>query len=135
MANRFDTRSLASKDSELVRAAKPEGKWKPVTDALVRAHSGYTAPAGYRYATAASADLDRDGRADRVDFLDDGRNGAIRIRFGNGTTRLVMQGKRRIWGEGLFAAGPHAVMINYPESSIVFLHMTGREIRAVFVGE
>ncbi|SOB79436.1 hypothetical protein SAMN06297144_0548 [Sphingomonas guangdongensis] len=102
---------------------------------MVRANSGYSAPLNYRYSTTVTVDLDKDGRTDQADFVDNGKQGAIRIRFGNGRVRIFAKGKRRIYGEGLFAVGQHAIMVNYPESSIVFMFMHSDEMRAIFEGE
>ena len=134
-AERAGSTPFASREGEAVNVDTSPKAWKPVTDEMVRKNSGYTAPPEYRYHLSAVADLDSDGQNDTAEFVDNGSQGAIRIRFGGGSTRILSTGRRRIYGEGLFAAGRSAIMINYPESSVVFLFMRGKQIRAIFEGE
>lgn len=121
--------------SQVVREDSASADWHSVTDALVRANSGYSAPPNYRYALSAKADLDKDGRMDRAEFVDNGKQGAIRVRFGNGKVQIFAKGKRRIYGEGLFAVGQNALMINYPESRTVFMYIKRGKMLAVFDGD
>ena len=80
-------------------------------------------------------DLDRDGKADVAEFVVDGPRGAIRVRLGSGATRIIAVGKPRIYGQGLFAVGKHAFMVNYPESSVVLTFMRNGKFFAVYEGE
>ena len=72
---------------------------------------------------------------DRAEFVDNGKQGAIRVRFGNGKVQIFAKGKRRIYGEGLFAVGQNALMINYPESRTVFMYIKRGKMLAVFDGD
>ena len=111
--------------------------WRPLTDAYIRATQGYWAPEGYVYRKSAQADLDRDGRSDTVELVENGKQGAIRIRYGapGKAARIVSCGDQQWSGEALFPAGRHAVMVNYPESRVYFLFQKNDAVRAIFVGD
>jgi hypothetical protein len=119
------------------RRAGPRARWVAVSDALILANSAYHAPKGYRFAKSAQADLDRDGRLDTVELVENGRGGALRITYGDRKKpfRIVGRGEGRWSGEGLYPAGRHAVMINYPESRLFFLFERGGTVFAEFVGD
>ena len=99
------------------------GPWSRVGDAAMRGLGGYTAPPGYRYHTAATADLDRDGRPDRVELVTNGAQNAVRITYGarGKQARMVERTSGPVSGASLFPAGRHAVMFNYPEVGVAYL--------------
>jgi hypothetical protein len=110
--------------------------WRPVSDAFIRSASGYWAPKDYRFHKSVDADMDRDGRPDLVELVENGKQGAIRITYGaRGKASRIVACEEQLWsGAGLFSAG-NAVMINYPESRLYFLFQRGDEMRARFIGD
>lgn len=111
--------------------------WRPVSDASMRARSGYACGPTYRFARSAAADLDGDGRADLVQLVERGRERALKVTYARRgkRPRLVSPGEGGWSSEGLFAAGPRAVMLNYPESRVFFLFEREGRLRARFVGD
>lgn len=111
--------------------------WRTVTDQDMRNRSGYWAPVGYRFHRAARADLDRDGKLDTVEMIENSRQQALRITYGGSKKpqRIVAQAEGRWSDQGIFTAGRNAVMINYPESRVYFLFQRGAEVRAKFIGD
>ena len=93
-------------------------RWREVSQADMVRDAGYPVIPGYRYATSAVVDFDRDGMQDVATMVDDGRNGGVLVRFGGGTrTSLVFRSDRRFGnGDGLFAAGASRLLINIPEA-------------------
>lgn len=112
-------------------------QWRVVTDAELRARSGYWTPGGYRFHRSATADLDRDGRPDRVDMVENDRQKALRITYAAAgkAPHIVARAEGRWSDQGLFPAGDHGVMVNYPESRVYFLFEQAGRVRAVFMGD
>jgi hypothetical protein len=93
-------------------------RWRDVPQTDMVRDAGYPVIPGYRYATSAVVDFDRDGMQDVATMVDDGRNGGVLVRFGGGSrASLVFLSNRRFGnGDGLFAAGANRLLVNIPES-------------------
>ncbi len=118
-------------------AASKRQAWIETPAAAIAEVHAYPAPKGYRYHTSARADLDRDGRPDLVQLVDNGREGAIRITYGDPrkAARLVQRGGRYLSGQGIYAAGRNAVLVQFPESSMVFVFERGGRVFGDFGGD
>lgn len=110
--------------------------WRALSNAFIRSNSSYWAPKGYIFQKSVKADMDHDGRVDVVEFVENGKQGAIRIAYAaRGKASRIIACEEQVWsGAGLFSAGD-AVMINYPESRLYFLFQRGDEMRARFFGD
>lgn len=111
--------------------------WRRVTDQDMQQRSSYWAPVGYRYHRSARVDLNRDGKLDTIEMVENGRHQALRITYGGSKNRqrIVAQAKGKWTDQSIYAAGPNAVMINYPESRFYFLFQRGDAIRAKFIAD
>lgn len=122
--------------SSVRNIAPPARRWQVVTDADLRARSGYWAPPGYRYHRSVRIDLDLDGRSDVVEMVEHDRQMALRISYGGRPVSRIVARHEGYWtDQGLFAAGRDAVMVNFPESRVYFIFQRGGDIRAEFIGD
>lgn len=97
--------------------------WHPVTDAEMRSATGYWAPVGYRFHREIRVDLDRDGVADTVQMVQNDRQRALMVVYGDKTKAArVFFRSRGAWSDqALMAAGKDGLMVNFPETSVVFI--------------
>lgn len=140
MASRLDP-DVADERGEVLTTPRSlprmRSTWRPVTDEEMRHRSGYYAPPGYRFRRSARTDFDRDGRLDRIEMVESGRQRALRITYAAAgkAPRIVSRGTGTWIDQGLFPVGRHAVMVNHPESSVVILFERASVMRAVFLGD
>lgn len=125
---------LMSHGEALDPAAHP---WRPTSDDDMRGRSSYWSPQGYRFHRSARADLDRDGRSDLVEFVENGQQRGLRIIYGleGKPSRVIAQDDGGWSDQGVFPAGPNAVMINYPESTAFFLFERRGKMMARYLGD
>jgi len=111
--------------------------WRLVTDDEMRGRSGYWAPSGYAFHRSARADMDHDGKPDRVDFVTNGEQGGLRVTYAaKGKPARIVLRTSSMWGdEAIFPAGPNGVLINQPESNVFFVYQRGDKVRAKFFGD
>lgn len=81
--------------------------------------------------------MDGDGRPDLVEMVEWKGRRALKLSYGvpGKRPRLIAPALGTWSGEGVFQAGPNAVMVNYPESRILFLFEVNGRTRARFVGD
>lgn len=111
--------------------------WHSTTNEEMQARSGYWSPEGYQFHRSVRVDIDHDNVPDVVEFVENGELRALRVIYGKaGKSPEIILKTEGVWSDqGLFLAGPHAVMINNPESTVMFLYQWRKQMMTAFIGE
>jgi hypothetical protein len=111
--------------------------WRLTTDADMRARTSYWSPEGYKFNRSTQADLDRDGLPDTVELVENGHHRGLRITYGlsGKPIKIILRDEGGWSDQGVFAAGPNSVMVNFPESNSVFIFEKRGKLMAIYTSD